>query len=63
MMKMHTFKHSQKKSLTGPEAQDIQEHVLVIYKALNCTRPAGACWYDKVSDILQPMHFLQPPLF
>ena len=27
------------------------------------TRPGGACWHDKVLDILQPMDFLQHPLF
>ena len=46
-----------------PEAEDLQEHVLVMYKALDGTRPGGACWHDKVFDILQPMNFLQPPLF
>ena len=47
----------------GPEAEELQEHVLVMYKALNSTRPGGAHWNDKAFHILQPMNFLLPPLF
>ena len=34
-----------------------------MYKAHDGTRPGGACLHDKAFDILQPMNFLQPPLF
>ena len=48
--------------VTGQEAEELQDHVLVMYKALNCTRPGRACWHDHAFDIPQPMNFLQPPL-
>ena len=34
-----------------------QGHVLAMYKALYGTRSGGACWRDKLSDILQQMDF------
>ena len=38
----------------GPEFQELQGHVLVVHKA---TRSGGACWYDKLFDILHQMAF------
>ena len=49
--------------VASPEAEELQEHVLVMNKALNGKRPGGACWHDMALDILQPMDLLQPPLF
>ena len=47
---------------TGCEPVEIQTlllqgHVLVMYKALYGTRSGGACWNDKLFDILQQMDF------
>ena len=44
--------------VAGPEAEELQEHALVMCKAPHGTRPGGACWHDKAFDILQPMDFL-----
>ena len=41
----------------GPEFEELQGHVLVVYKALFGTRSGGACWHDKLFDILQQMNF------
>ena len=41
----------------GPEFEELQGHVLVMYKALYGTRSGGACWHDKFFDILHPMGF------
>ena len=41
----------------GPEFEELQGHVLVIYKALYGTRSEGACWHDKLFDILHQMGF------
>ena len=41
----------------GPEFEELQGHVLVMYKALNGTRSGGACWHDKFFDILHDMGF------
>ena len=41
----------------GPEFEEIQGHVLVMYKALYGTRSGGACWHDKFFDILHHMGF------
>ena len=41
----------------GPECEELQRHVLVMYKALYGTRSGGACWHDKVFDILHDMGF------
>ena len=41
----------------GPEFQELQGHVLVMYKALYGTRTGGACWHDKFFDILHHMGF------
>ena len=39
----------------GPEFEELQGHVLVMHKALHGTRSGGACWPDKLSDILHQM--------
>ena len=41
----------------GPEFEELQGHVLVMYKALFGTRSGGACWHDKFFDILHDMGF------
>ena len=41
----------------GPEFEELQGHVLVMYKALYGTRSGGACWHDKLFDILHDMGF------
>ena len=41
----------------GPEFEELQGHVLVMYKALYGTRLGGACWHDKFLDILHHMGF------
>ena len=41
----------------GSEFEELQEHVLVMYKALYGTRSGGACWHDKLFDILNQMNF------
>ena len=42
--------------VAGPEFEELQGHVLVMYKALYGTR-SGACWHDNCFDILQQMDF------
>ena len=39
----------------GPEFEEPQRHVLVMYEALNVTRSGGAWWHDKFFDILHDM--------
>ena len=41
----------------GPAFEELQGHVLVMYKALYGTRSGGACWHDKSFDILHHMGF------
>ena len=41
--------------VAGPEFEELQGHVLVMYKALYSTRSAGECWHAKLFDILQQM--------
>ena len=41
----------------GPEFEELQGHVLVMYKALYGTRSGGACWHDKFFDILHHRGF------
>ena len=41
----------------GPEFEELQGHVLVMYKALNGTRSGGTCWHDKFFHILHHMGF------
>ena len=41
----------------GPESEELQGHVLVMYKALYGTRSGGSCWLDKFFDILHQMGF------
>ena len=43
--------------VAGPEVEELQGHVLVMYKALCATRSGGACWHDKLFHILQQMDF------
>ena len=43
--------------VAGPEFEELQGHVLVVYKALYGTRSGCACWYDKLFDIFQQMGF------
>ena len=43
--------------VSGPEFEELQGHVLVMYKALYGTRSGGACWHDKFFDILHHMGF------
>ena len=43
----------------GPEFEELQGHVLVMYKALYGTRSGGACWHDKFFDI--PHHMGSKP--
>ena len=59
---MHTSKHSTKEKLyivAGPEFEELQGHVFVMYKALYGTRSGGAYWHEKPFDILQQMDFLK----
>ena len=41
----------------GPEFEELQRHVLVMYKALYGTRSGGECWYHKFFDILHHLDF------
>ena len=43
--------------VAGPEFEELQGHVLVVYKALYGTRSGRACWHDKLFDIFQQMGF------
>ena len=59
MLEMHT-PSTQKGELNivgGPEFEELQGHVLVMYKALYGTRSGGAYWHDKIFDILHHMGF------
>ena len=41
----------------GSEFEELQGHVLVVHKALYGTRSGGACWHDKLFDILHQIGF------
>ena len=41
----------------GPEFEELQGHVLVWHKALYGTRSGGACYHDKLFDILHQIGF------
>ena len=41
----------------GPEFEELQGHVLVMHKALYGARSGGACWHDKLLDILHQIGF------
>ena len=56
MLEIHTYKHLQKKNSTL-EFEELQGHVLVMHKALYGTRSGGACWHDKLFDILHQIGF------
>ena len=43
--------------VAGQEFEELQGHVLVMYKALYGTRSGGVCWHDKLFDILHQMDF------
>ena len=45
----------------GHEFEELQGHVLVMYKALYGTRSGGACWHDKLFDILHQIGFCFKP--
>ena len=46
-----------------PEVEERQEHLFAMYKAPYGTSSGGVCWHDRPLDILQPMGFLQLPVF
>ena len=56
---MHNYKHLQKKNSLcgGLEFEELQGHVLVVHKALYGARSGGACWHDKLFDILHQIGF------
>ena len=41
----------------GAQFEELQGHVFVMYRALYGTRSGGACWHDKLFDILHQMGF------
>ena len=41
----------------GPEFEELHGHLLVMHKALYGTRSGGACWHDKLFDILDEIGF------
>ena len=41
----------------GSEFEELQGHGLVMHKALCGTRSGGACWHDKLFDILHQIGF------
>ena len=43
--------------MAGPEFEELQGHVLVMYKALYGKTSGGACWHARFFDILQQMDF------
>ena len=43
--------------VAGPEFEELQGYIVVMYKVLYGTRSGGACWHDKLFDILQQMDF------
>ena len=45
----------------GAKFEELQGHALVMYKALYGTRSGGACWHDKLFDILHRMNFKVRP--
>ena len=42
--------------VVGPEFDDLEGHILVMYKALDETRIAGACWHDTCFDVSKIWH-------
>ena len=42
----------------GPEFDELDGHILVMYKALYGTWTAGACWHDRLFDVLRDMNFV-----
>ena len=43
--------------VAGPEFDDLEEHFVLMDKALYRTRTAGACWHDCLFDVLKKMGF------
>ena len=43
--------------MTGLEFEELQGHLLVIYKTFYHTRSEVACWHDKLFDIRQQIDF------
>ena len=43
--------------VAGPEFEELQGHVLDMFKVLYGTKSGGGCWHDKLFDILQQMGF------
>jgi Reverse transcriptase (RNA-dependent DNA polymerase) len=41
----------------GPEFNKLEGHTLIIYKAVYGLRSSGACWHEKLSDMLKDMEF------
>ena len=55
----HLQAHTKEKlySVGGPGFEELQGHVLVMHKALYGARSGGACWHDKLFDILHQNGF------
>ena len=43
--------------VAGPEFEELQGHVLDMFKVLYGTKSVGGCWHDKLFDIFQQMGF------
>ena len=43
--------------IAGPEFKELQDHLLIMIKALYGTHSGGARWHDRLSDILQELKF------
>ena len=43
--------------IAGPEFKELQDHLLIMIKALHGTRSGGARWHDRLFDILQELRF------
>ena len=56
---MYTSKHSQKRSSTLHLVQNLKSYKCYVQGTLG-TRSGGACWHDKLFDILQQMLFKPP---
>ena len=56
MLEMHTYKHLQNENSTLWVVLNLKNY-LVMHKALCGTRSGGACWHDKLFDILHQMGF------
>ena len=43
--------------MAGPEFKELQDHLMIMVKALYGTRSGGARWHDRLFDILQELKF------